>query len=440
MNKKLREEVLKKIKPNKTEQEILENIVQRFITRIRRASKRLKYNCDFFIGGSFGKNTYLKTSSDVDLFCRFSQEYEDDKLSEYLSNILTEAKFDFKKQKGSRDYFSLSFRSKGIKLIFEIIPNRIINSLEEAVNTTDISPLHISFLNTKAKENKNLCDEIRLTKQYFKANNLYGAESYINGFSGHSIDILISYFGSLSNLIMDAKSWDEETFIDVNNFYSNKTQALELIDKSKISNLILIDPIAKTRNAARALSEEKYCEFLILANNFVEFKKEDFEIKIPDSNEVSFQAKKFAKENNLKTLIYNLKFKITNESEDIVGSKLLKISKKLKAYFESFGFDIFLDDFHIDMKKGICLMIYLFEKKDLPTVKIAIGPKAHMKDAVTNFLRNKSYSFIKNGRVCVFEDKPEYKLKDVSNLDLVDFQKVLTKDISFVSSVRRSLK
>lgn len=440
MEEKLRNKILEEIKPNFEEQKVLEKIVKSFVGKLRRSAKRLNYNCEFFVGGSFGKNTYLKTTSDVDLFCRFNKDYDDEKLSNYLSEILVGAKLNFKKQKGSRDYFSLQVRSKGIKLIFEIIPNRLIENLDEAVNTTDISPFHVEFLKSKCELNKNLCDEIRLTKQFFKAHNLYGAESFINGFSGHSIDILIAHFKSLENLLIAGKTWSEETFIDVNNFYENKTQALNSIDVDKISNLILIDPIDKKRNAARALSNEKYCEFLIIADRFTKFKEEDFQIVLPDFKNIILEQKDFAKENNLNSLIYKVKFKIVDESEDIVGSKLLKISKKLKAYFSSFGFDIFKDNFFIDMKKGVCLMSYLFEKKDLSNVKIAVGPKAFMKTAVNNFLKENSNWFIQDGRVCIYEKKPKYKLSEVTKLNIDDFNKILTKDTSFIKSVKRDYK
>ena len=92
-----------------------------------------------------------------------------------------------------------------------------------------------------------------MAKQFFKSKSLYGAESYINGFSGHVLDILISNYSSLQNLILQAKTWQEVTFIDINSQYRDFEQASETLNSDKLSNLIVIDPIIKERNAAKAL-------------------------------------------------------------------------------------------------------------------------------------------------------------------------------------------
>lgn len=440
LNNSLRLEILDEIKLTSLEKENLDALVKRFITRLRRSAKRLKITCSFFIGGSFGKGTFLKSSSDIDLFIRFNPEYDDSLLSSYLEKILIESKLKYKKQKGSRDYFSLNFTSKGIKIVFELIPTRNITSPSDALNSTDLSIFHVFFLKSKIKENPGLADEIRLAKQFFKAKNLYGAESYINGFSGHSLDILVAYYGSFENLINSIKSWQEEEIIDINNFYSSNSDILENLNNDKKSNLILIDPIIKDRNASRALGNNKYCESILIANKLKSFEKNDFIVNDVNINEILSIAKEYAKNNNFKLLSYKLKFKIKNESEDIVGAKLLKIEKKLKDYFESYDFQLFMNDFHINMKSGVCLMIFLFEKINLPRVKKIIGPKVFMLDAVENFLKNRDYYFIENSRVCIYEPRSIHKLSEISKLNLTDFYKLIGKDISFVTSVRRTLK
>jgi len=440
MEKQILLDVLKKIKPTKEEQLALEGAVSRFITRLRRSSKRLKINCDFFVGGSFGKDTYLKGSSDVDIFCRFDLKYKDNTLSSLLETILIEAKLKYKKQKGSRDYYSLKFVSKGISIIFEIVPNRKIKTINEVINSTDVSPMHVEFLKLKVEKNPDLTNQIRLAKQFFKSKGLYGAESYIEGFSGHTIDILIAYYGSLKNLLLEAKTWNEEKYIDINNFYSNEFEAQEKIGIDKLSNLILVDPIIKERNAARALNNIKYCEFIMIANKFKKFNKEDFEINKPNIKTIIEEAKLYSKENNLKFLAYKFRFKITNESEDIVGAKLLKLSRKINKYFTSLDFEIFLEDFFIDIKKGICLIIFLFKKTNLPNVKKIIGPKVFFKEATIDFLKDKDYYFIEDSRVCIYQPRTIYKLNEVSKIDLDSFKNMLNKDISFITSVRRIIK
>ena len=65
--------------------------------------------------------------------------------------ILTKSKFNFKKQKGSRDYFSLEFKERGFMLKVEFVPNRRIEKVTDVINSTDVSPLHVEFLKKKMK-------------------------------------------------------------------------------------------------------------------------------------------------------------------------------------------------------------------------------------------------------------------------------------------------
>ncbi len=435
MDNNVRRKILQKIKVSSTEMNDFELRVEKFRKKLKRAAKKLNFDCDFFVGGSFGKGTYLKGKFDVDIFCRFSCKYADETLSDKLREILDFLKLKYKKQKGSRDYFSFEYGKPKDKILFELIPNFRINDLSEGVNSTDYSPMHVLFLKEKIAQNPNLSDEIRLAKQFFKAKELYGAESYINGFSGHVLDILITYYGSLENLIEDAKNWSEEKYIDIKSYYKDLDEALDSIGQDKRSNLILIDPILMDRNAARALSNEKYCEFIMICQRLKELSLEDFEIKKASVSEVIENAKKFAKDNSLKLIVYEFKFKIMGESEDIVGSKLLKINKKTKKYFEDYDFRIFLNDFFIDISLGSCLMIFMFEKIQLSRVKKIHGPKVFMKEAVDAFLRSRDIYFIEDSRVCVYDTRVILKIDDIYKLKLEDFGEFLAKDISFVKSL-----
>ncbi len=436
MDKNLRSNILERIKPSKDEQELIDKTVKKFVRKLRKASRTKCYKCEFFIGGSYGKDTYLRGNFDVDIFCRFDIKLYGSNLSEMVELMLIEAKLAYKKQKGSRDYFSVAFGPKKMKMLFEVIPTLKIKNVDEMVNSTDVSPFHVNFLKEQIKKDPKITDEIRLAKQYFKSQGLYGAESYINGFSGHVIDILIAKYKTLEKLLIDAKTWEERKCIDINNFYESENDILTTLDEDKLSNLIVIDPIIKDRNASRALNNEKYCEFILLANEFVGFEEKDFEIIKPDSKDIIEYVKTFSKDNNLRYLIYKFNFKISGESEDIVGSKLLKLHGKVKKYFQSYDFKIFNEDFFINIDKGECLFIYIFEKVSLPNIKKIIGPKVYMKDAVRNFLKGKERYFIEDSRVCVYEKRIVEHFYDASEISLDKFQQLLGRDISFIKNVR----
>lgn len=427
--------VLKEIKPSLKEQKEFESVAKDLVTKLETSIKKLNLNCKVFIGGSFGKGTYLKTSSDVDIFCRFNKSYEDNQLSIYLKQILTDAKIKFKLQKGSRDYYSGEYKLKNVKIKFEVVPVRYVEVAKDAINSTDVSALHVEFVKSKIKLNSKLSDEIRLTKQFFKAHKLYGAESYINAFSGHIIDILICYYGSLENLLLDAKSWNESHFIDINNFYKSKEDALKHIEKDKQSTLIVVDPIVKERNAARALSTENYNKFLFVANQFESFTQDDFKVKKESISSVLKKEKIFAKNNNLKFVAYSFDFTTQDDSEDIVGSKLLKLSQLIAKRFENYDFKVFKSNFNIDIKKGECLFSYHFEFDTLSNLKEVMGPKVTMKEAIKGFLKVRKNYFISNDRLYSYEKRKITKLNQITKLSLKDMKILLNKELKFVKKV-----
>lgn len=435
MDQKLRNQVLKKIKPTEKEHEKYTAVVNEILFILNESSKKLKIKCNYFVGGSFGKNTYLKGKFDVDIFARFDLSYQDNTISSLLEKILLNTKIKFKKQKGSRDYFNFIFGPKGKEIYFEIIPNRNINNPKFAINSTDVSPYHVEFIKKCSEKNPELTNEIRLAKQYFKSKEIYGAESYINGFSGHVIDILICYFTSLEKLILSAKNWNEQTFIDISNFFLSKEDAFKIICDDKLSNLILVDPILKERNAARALLEEKYFKFIMLAQEFEKFSLKDFEVIKKKDAQFIKNSKKFAKDSNLKIIIYKFKIEITTESEDIVGSKLLKLQGRIKNYFEFFDFKVFKDDFFIDMENEICLFIYYLEKQELAKIKIAIGPKVYMKEDIKRFLNGKKQYFILDSRICIYKKREIIKIEQIEKIPLTEMKKLLGKEMNFVKKV-----
>jgi tRNA nucleotidyltransferase (CCA-adding enzyme) len=436
MNSKLKKKILQQIKPNQADHKKREEILNLFKKKLDSIKKELSLECDFFVGGSYGKNTYLRESSDIDLFVRFDKKYEDSKISAYLQNMLEKSEFDYKKQKGSRDYFNVEFKEKNFYLKIEVVPIRKISDPKEALNSTDVSPLHVDFLKEKTRKNPNLKDEIRLAKQFFKAKKLYGAESYICGFSGHAIDMLIVYYKTLESLLNSAKNWEEKTFIDINNFYKNYNEALKHIDESKISSLIVVDPIIKQRNAARALSTKNYSRFLVIANNFDELRESDFIEEKFDIHKTIKGAKAFAKKANLSTYFYIFDVKVENNSEDIIGSKLLRLKSKFEKHFTNYDFTIFESQFFIDLKQNTCLFVFLFENKSIPSIKKVKGPYVHMSEPLNNFIANKEYYFVENNRVYAYEKRYVTNIDEIANLNISNCKNMLNKDVSFIKNLK----
>ena len=310
-------EILEEIKPDKEyEQEIFKRL-NAIIKKINH--KRKGFHA--ILGGSGAKGTWLKVF-DADIFVLFDYNKYKDKSNE-LSNILEKAlkkKFrNITRIHGSRDYFQINFT-------FEIVPILKIKSAAQAKNITDVSPLHSGWVGKHRK----LANEMKLTKQFCQANNLYGAESYIRGLSGYVCEILAAYYGSFLNLIRNAAKWREREVIDIQKYYRGK-DVFKIINTSKlVSPLIVIDPVQKDRNAAAALSIEKFEAFKSGAKEFLKTPSKEFFIKKPMSAE-------FLDERPKNSRLIVAEAKPLEGKMDVVGSKLLKIYEFLRAEFEKNG-------------------------------------------------------------------------------------------------------
>ena len=173
----IKQEVLKKIKPTPSEENEVEKKVKKFLDKLN--SKLIEAKA--IIGGSFAKETWLRGNHDVDIFVLF----DDDKdCSDILERILTKCFGKVTRVHGSRDYFNIT----KYDLNFEIVPVFKIDKCKEARNITDVSPLHVKWVRSRLTEE--LADDIRIAKQFFKAQGIYGAETYIKGFSGYVVEIL----------------------------------------------------------------------------------------------------------------------------------------------------------------------------------------------------------------------------------------------------------
>ncbi len=382
----LLKQVLEKIKPSKKEEREVKEKVDEFLKKI---NPNLK-DAEALLGGSGAKGTWLSGAHDVDIYVSFDYEKykgSSDKISDILEKILKKIFPKLERLHGSRDYFQI----KEDKFTFEIIPILKINSPEKALNITDISPLHVKWV----KQHPEYKDEIRLTKQFCKANNIYGAESYIRGFSGYDCEVLTIYYKGFMNLIKEAAKWTEKVILDPENYYKNKKDALQSLNIAKVySPLILIDPVQAERNVAAALNKEKFSMFKKVCKQFLKNPSEEFfkekEINIED-------IKQKAKNSRLILLeAFPLKGK-----EDVIGSKLLKTYEHIAKKLAENDFKIIEKGWAWD-KENKALFWYIIDKKPLPSYKKWIGPPMQAVHHVMEFKKahKEDKIYIEKNRIC----------------------------------------
>ena len=421
-------EVLERVEPTKEELKHIRNLLEGFIKKLRKNIRIQKINAEIFVGGSFAKATVIrKDHYDIDIFIRFDKKYKN--ISDLTKKILGRQKFI--KIHGSRDYFKIKASED---LFFEIIPVKKIKTPREAENITDLSYSHVKYIKRKIKSEK-ILDDIRLAKAFCYGNNCYGAESYVNGFSGYALELLIYHYGSFPKFLCAitkikdrqkakplaklSKLGQFKEIIDIEKHHKNKQQILMNINAAKLgSPIVLIDPTYKQRNALAALSYETFRKFQRACRNFLKNPTiKAFEIKKIDFEKVRKDARRRGYEFIL------LEVRTKKQEGDIAGSKLLKFYKHLGNEIEKY-FEVKDRGFEYGGKKSAK---YFFTVKKKPELLIR-GPLESQKEHVKEFKKKYKKVFIKNNRLYT-KQKLNFTLKTfIKNWKKKHTQKI--KDMS----------
>jgi len=382
-------EILKKeivlIKPSSEEIIKIEFELRNIKADIEQKIKKQKISAEIFIGGSFAKGTLIrKEKYDIDIFVRFDSKYDGEKISSIFQKLLPK---NAKKIHGSRDYFSLNRKIDDISIDFEIIPVIKIKNPQEAKNIMDLSYSHVNYIKRKIAKNPRLADEIKLAKAFVHFQDCYGAESYINGFSGYSLELLVIHHKSFINFIKNiAKPYGGKIIIDSEKLYKNKETILREVNEAKLSSpIILIDPTFKERNAAAALSEETFSKFKSACINFLIKPSAEF-FKKKDT--ISLLDKKY------KNKLIKISLATDRQAGDIAGTKLKKFHNffltKIERYFE-----IKERYFEYDEKLNIGrLYLVLNSRREI----IFRGPPVEMEDRLREFKKEHKKVIIKTGK------------------------------------------
>ncbi len=377
--------VLEKIEPPKEDIDYIQKYLKNFLKDLKYKIKKHKIKVEVFVGGSFAKKTLIKKDNyDVDVFLRFDKKY-DDKISEITKDLLKSVE-DVTIIHGSRDYFRIKANPH---FSLELIPVIKVKNPKESKNITDLSYSHVKYINTKIKDKK-ILDEIKILKAFCYANGCYGAESYVMGFSGYAIELLIINFKSFTKFLKEVVKLKEKLVIDIEKDYKNRAEILMDLNSSKLhSPIILIDPTFKQRNAVAALSEETFEKFKIAARNFLKNPSiQDFEISEIDLGKIKKDAEK------KKTEFVRIEIETDKQEGDIAGSKLLKFSKQLDGEIKKL-FEIKNSGFNYNGEKKAELFFVVKPKKEI----IRGGPKKEDVENVKKFKAEHKNTFEKKGRI-----------------------------------------
>jgi len=379
-------QILEKISPEKNELKTIDKSLKKFLDEIEKRKKKLKINAEIFVGGSYAKKTLIKKDKyDIDIFLRFGKEHRNENISELSKKILKGVE-GVSRVHGSRDYFRIKIKEN---LFFEIVPVIKVKNPKMAENITDLSYSHVKYINKKIKSEKILKD-IRITKAFCYANECYGAESYIKGFSGYGLELLIYYYGSFLKFVESIAKSKKKIIIDIEKQHKSRKVIMMDINESKLqSPIILIDPTYKQRNVLAALSEKTFERFKKNCKKFLRNPSaKSFEVKKTDLEKI----KKNAERKKYEFIL--LESKTSRQEGDIAGSKLLKFFNHLEKETER-NFEIKNKGFEYNGKNFAECFFVVKKKKEI----LIKGPFIKDKTNVKKFKAKHKNVFEKKGKL-----------------------------------------
>lgn len=374
-------EVLKKIKPTEEQKKKLIKLSKKVLQLTKKQAKR--YKAKPILAGSITRDTWLPGKMEFDVFVLFPEEMEEKRMEELGlkigKSVIGKLKGTYKIEYAEHPY--VSGLVEGIDI--DIVPCFEVKDTKYLKSAVDRTPFHVKYIEKKLP--LKLSDEVRLLKQFLKANAIYGADAKTEGFSGYVCELLIIKYKKFLNVLKNAVEWVPGEVIDIENFYS-KDDIPKLRREFKNQCLILIDPTDKTRNTAAALSITNFFKFKKCAKKFLDNPSTElfFEKKVEPLSEE--ELIRLQKERGTELLI--IKFAPPKVVPDILWPQLRKFADRLQSILEEvkyefkvFGKDVFTDE------KSIAIVLLEMEIPKLPTIQKRVGPLIFDKKDSENFLK-----------------------------------------------------
>lgn len=369
---KILNDVIKKIKPTVDEQKGMDEAVKKVLEIAERLSKT--FSAKPVLCGSVAKGTWIPPG-EIDLFLLFSKDLPRKKLKDYgmklAKDIIAALGGRYRIAYTEHPYITGIIRYNEKNYSIDIVPCYDI-SPEKIKSAVDRTPHHVKFVQENLKEKQK--DDVRLLKKFCIAQECYGADLKVQGFSGYLCELLVIKYGSFEEVVRDASRWEVGVTIngegkDTSNF---KNQAL-----------VVIDPVDTKRNVSTAVSPETFYKFAKACKSFEKNPSEKFfEKYLPKPLTVEEVIKLIEKRG---TNLYAVRFKKPKVAEDVLYSQLRKFSQRVQEMIEGRDFKILQSEFYCDSS---CILILEAEVWEMPKIKKHVGPSVfsnHAKEFLKHY-------------------------------------------------------
>lgn len=384
------ESVLKRIVPTPEEEARLREVEKELIARIDAEASLYDRRLYARLLGSASRGTWLRYQKDLDVFLFFPEEYSKEEMERIVTSIASRLLRRVEKRYAEHPYVRGEYRGYDV----ELVPCYAIDEPQYLKSAVDRTPFHNDYV---MKRIIGLENEVRLLKQFLKGIGCYGAEAKVEGFSGYLCELLVIKFGSFRRVLEAAKHWRPGVVLSLRGDVNEKA-----LRRKFSSPLIFLDPVDADRNAAAALSLQKFSEFVYAAKEYLAEPREEF--FFPREREVSRRGLLALLEKR-GTELLALSFSSPEVVDDILHPQLKKALRLFESLLRNEGFGVIGSTFHVAEKT---LLFFELASLEIPAVKLHLGPKVNTQHE-PRFLRKYAESegklsepFIRGGRWAVY--------------------------------------
>jgi tRNA nucleotidyltransferase (CCA-adding enzyme) len=205
----------------------------------------------------------------------------------------------------------------------------------------------------------------------------------------------VIYYGGFEKLLMQASLWGERVVIDIERHWKDPLKALNT--SKTISPLVIVDPIQPDRNAAAAVSLEKFHLFKESARAFLHEPSADFfKVKKLNISELKKKSKGH--------LLFLVEAVPVEGKDDVVGTKLLKCHELFQKRLLENDFKLLESGWQFSEKT---IMFYIVKREVLSKNVFLHGPPVH--DSVNcDAFRAKHKKVVERKGVLYAEEKRQF--------------------------------
>ncbi len=390
---KVRSQVLRKVTPGKSEEEVLQRLTNQIIAEVNATAKELGIDAHALLVGSAARNTWISGDRDLDIFIMFPESATDETLESLGLEIAKKVAPKYEERYAEHPYIRAFFGEYQVDIVpcFEV---RDASAIRSAVDRT---PFHNEYVKKKIK---GLEDEARLLKQFMKGIGVYGSELKTMGFSGYLCELLIIKYKSFLDVVQNASKWRRDIVIDIENHRTLEHDA----------PLAIIDPVDPSRNVAAAVSLDNFCTFVDASREFLKSPSIHFffppQVKPLTDKGLAQELKRRGTE------LLAVVFDTPNVVDDILYPQLYKAARSIEDLLHRNDFRASRSGVWSGAKSIILLEM---EVASLPSIKKHVGPPVGSAAHAEKFKTKHAnlHPYIEDGTYVVEIPRAHTKAKDL---------------------------